>query len=215
MKIIIADASPLYRLGVQVALDHAGIVAKISCVDSFCELTRLLSKRQEAVIVILDARLNGLEELEHVKRVLRRPDTQILMLTDNKDITWMRRVLFCGVSGVIAKTASLKEFGEAIKTVLDGCIWRYDDEVPNELMDSQKTRLGHALCRLSGQENHVLKWVRCGLRNKQIAHQMSLTEHTIKTHMSNILRKLEIENRTQLVVAMQAIKVDQWPNIRS
>ncbi|WP_293267852.1 response regulator transcription factor [Neptunomonas sp.] len=209
MKVVIADASPLYRLGVQVALDNAGITVKTSCVDSYSELTRSLSKRQEAVIIILDARLHGLEELDHVKRIMRRPDTRILMLTDNKDITWMRRVLFSGVNGVIAKTASLEELGMAIKTVLDGCIWRYDDDNSHDLIDSQKTRLGHALCRLSGQENHVLKWVRCGMRNKQIAHQMSLTEHTIKTHMSNILRKLEIENRTQLVVAMQTINVDQ------
>lgn len=205
MKVIIADASPLYRLGVQMAFSDAGVQSTFVCVDNYAGLIRLLSKRQEAVLVILDARLNGLVEYDALSRMMKRPNTRILMLADDKDIAWMRRVIFCGVNGVVAKTASLEEVSYAIKTVFNGNAWRYDDNESLDQKVSQQVHLRYALCRLSGQESHVLKWVQCGLRNKQIAGQMSLTEHTIKTHMSNILRKMEFENRTQLVVAMQKI----------
>lgn len=205
MKVIIADASPLYRLGVQLVLSNLDIQSSLVFIDSYSALTRMLSKRQEAVLIILDAKLNGLVEYSALTRMMKRPNTRILMLVDNKDIAWMRRMLFCGVHGVVAKTASLDELGKAMKAVCSGNTWRYDNANIIDQKDDQKIRLGYALCRLSGQENNVLKWVQNGLRNKQIAEQMSLTEHTIKTHISNILRKLDIENRTQLVVAMQKI----------
>jgi DNA-binding NarL/FixJ family response regulator len=164
-------------------------------------------------VVIIDSRLPGLSEIDELKITMRRPETRLLMLTDNKDGSFMRWALFNGVHGVIAKTAVMDELGDAIHTVLEGRIWRYAEDVNFDQWDGQQTRIGYALRRLSAQENNVLKWVRCGMRNKQIADQMSLTEHTIKTHMSNILRKLEIENRTQLVVAVQKVEVDQFPGL--
>jgi hypothetical protein len=69
--VIIADASPLYRLGVQVVLNDADIQSRVVCVDSFSGLTRLLSKRKEAVLVMHDARLNGFLELKICKAGLK------------------------------------------------------------------------------------------------------------------------------------------------
>lgn len=213
MKIMLADASPLYRQGIQVALSNSGIMVDLLTAESFDQLQTGLAQQVGAVVVILDARLPGLECINELQHILRRPETRVLMLTDNKDVAFMRWALFNGIHGVVAKTALMNELGDAIHTVLEGRIWRYAEEVGLDQWGGQQTRLGYALRRLSVQENNVLKWVRCGLRNKQIADEMSLTEHTIKTHMSNILRKLEIENRTQLVVAVQKIEVSQLPSL--
>lgn len=209
MKIIVAEASPLYCLGVKIILNSIGVAVQPSFVSSFDELRTSLSDQQDAVMIILDSRLPGLDQADQLKALIRTSNARVLMLSDNKDIAFMRWTSFHGVKGAIAKTADVEELGDAIRTVMEGRSWRYDEEVSVDQWLGQETRLGYALRRLSNQENNVLRFVRSGLRNKQIASEMSLTEHTIKTHMSNILRKLEIENRTQLVVAIQKVEVDQ------
>ncbi len=92
--------------------------------------------------------------------------------------------------------------------MLQGRHWGYKRDNEGDKAASVG-RLDYAMKKLSHQENNVLRFACAGLRNKQIAAKMTLTEHTIKTHMSNILRKLEIENRTQLVVAIKRVESDQ------
>lgn len=213
MKILIADVSPLNRQGVKLVLEQSGIIADSMEASSFEELKRQLNQQVGSVMLILDVRLPNLELQEEFLQMIQRPDTRVLMLTDNKDIAFMRWALLNGVHGVIAKTASMEELGEAVQTVLNGRTWRYTDSAEEDQWIGQTTRLNYALRRLSEQENNVLQLVLRGMRNKQIAQSMSLTEHTIKTHMSNILRKLEIENRTQLVIAVKKIEIDQWQRL--
>lgn len=213
MKILIADVSPLNRQGVKLVLEQSGIIADSMEASSFEELKRQLNQQVGSVMLILDVRLPNLELQEEFLQMIQRPDTRVLMLTDNKDIAFMRWALLNGVHGVIAKTASMEELGEAVQTVLNGRTWRYTDSAEEDQWIGQTTRLNYALRRLSEQENNVLQLVLLGMRNKQIAQSMSLTEHTIKTHMSNILRKLEIENRTQLVIAVKKIEIDQWQRL--
>lgn len=207
MKIIIADASPLYRQGVELVLAQSGVTMDALVAEDFSEMERISQGLNDTCMIIVDARLPGFYSLDALAALRSYSDTRILMLTDNKDIAMMRKALLKGVNGVVAKTAPLDELGDAIREVLEGGTWRYLDRVSMDQWSAQKTRLGYALCRLSNQENNVLNLVRCGLRNKQIADRMDLTEHTVKTHMSNILRKLEVENRTQLVVALQKIEI--------
>lgn len=205
MRIIIADSSPLYTQGVKLALEGAGITANTLMVDSYQALEVALERIHGKVMLVVDSRLNGLNELEDLAGLKLVREANILMMTDATDVALMRRARMTGIDGVVAKTAPLSELGEALREVLAGGVWRFNERVSLDQWGAQKTRLGYALCRLSNQENKVLNLVKCGLRNKQIADRMSLTEHTIKTHMSSILRKLEMENRTQLVVALQQI----------
>ncbi len=209
MKIILADRSPLFRLGLGLALEQAGIIVDTFEVNSIESMTARLNKTSGSVVVIVDALLPGLQSLSQLKVAAGNADVRFLIMTNNLDIVVSRWAVLNGFHGVIAKTSGMEEFGNAIRNVLEGQIWRYDETADPDQLSGQQTRIGYALRRLSEQENNVLSLVRCGLRNKQIAHQMSLTEHTIKSHMSNILRKLEIENRTQLVIAVQKIDLSQ------
>ncbi|GGK71828.1 LuxR C-terminal-related transcriptional regulator [Amphritea balenae] len=208
MKIYIADSSPLYCSGIEQLLKQMGITTVVESFNQFASLQQALMARQDSAMLIIDACLPGLDSLEKLKSLAAERSDRILMVSDNKDLALMRRMLFNGARGAVAKTASLEELQQAIKTVLEGRSWRYEQDNVEPWLD-QETRLGYALRRLSNQENNVLRFVRTGLRNKQIASEMELTEHTIKTHMSNILRKLEIENRTQLVVAIKNVEIDQ------
>ena len=205
MKIIIADTSPLYVQGVELVLGKTGITVDTIVVDSFQALAHAIASESGSVMAVVDSRLAGLGELEALAELKVSEDIRLLMLTDVMDIALMRRARMLGIEGVVAKTAPLEELGEAIRVVMSGGSWRQNDPASPDHWCAQKTRLGYALCRLSNQENKVLNLVRRGMRNKQIAAHMSLTEHTVKTHMSSILRKLEVENHTQLVVALQQL----------
>ena len=209
MKIILADRSPLFRLGLNLTLEHAGVIVDTLEADSVEKMAGQLKKISGAAVVIVDAQLTGLDSLSQLKVAAAGADVRFLIMTNNLDIVISRWAILNGFHGVIAKTADMDEFANAIRTLMEGQIWRYDESADPDQLTGQQTRIGYALRRLSEQENNVLSLVRCGLRNKQIAHQMSLTEHTIKSHMSNILRKLEIENRTQLVIAVQKIDLNQ------
>ena len=210
MSVIIAESSPHYRSGLCQLLKQMEMNVSVNCVNRFEALLQEISRdRSEAILVIADSRLSGLNDTEQLKMLINSFCDRILMLSEHKDQALIRYLMFTGVRGVIAKTASLSELKSAIVAVMEGRMWRTGTELKEEPLQDQETRLGYALRRLSNQENNVLRHVRIGLRNKQIAYEMELTEHTIKTHMSNILRKLEIENRTQLVVAIQNIELDQ------
>ena len=212
MRIIVAEASPLYSAGLCQLLRQMEINASVNCVVQFDSLLEEINRnRSEAVLVIADSRLPGLYDTQQLKLLINNFSDRILMLSEHKDQALIRHLMFTGVRGVIAKTAALDELENAIMTVMEGRMWRAESELREEPLQDQETRIGYALRRLSNQENNVLRHVRTGLRNKQIAFEMELTEHTIKTHMSNILRKLEIENRTQLVVAIQNIELEQAP----
>ncbi|MCV6611846.1 MAG: response regulator transcription factor [Amphritea sp.] len=207
MKILIADSSPLYRAGICQLLEQMNVTARIDFAEDYEQLHTLLHQQRETTMIIADSRLPGLVRTEQLCQLKSGYCDRVLMLCEHKDLALMRRILFSGVRGVIAKTAALNELEQAVLAVMEGRTWRYENDLADEPLVDQETRLGYALRRLSNQENHVLQFVRSGLRNKQIASQMELTEHTIKTHMSNILRKLEIENRTQLVVAIQNVQI--------
>lgn len=208
MKIYIADNSPLYCAGIEQLLKQLGVAAAIASFSHFDTLQQALTQRQGAVLMIVDARLPGLDSLEKLQSLLGERRGRLLMLSDHKDLRFMRRLLAHGVQGTVAKTASLEELQQAIKAVLQGHRWGYALGSEGAKVDPVG-RLGYAMKKLSHQENNVLRFACTGLRNKQIASKMALTEHTIKTHMSNILRKLEIENRTQLVVAIKRVDIDQ------
>ncbi|MGB0467992.1 MAG: LuxR C-terminal-related transcriptional regulator [Pontibacterium sp.] len=212
MKIIIADASPLYRLGISITLKNAGIKADTLSVTSLHELQLVLSELRGFVVVIIDSRLPGLECVDELTIARERPDTGVLMLTDHEPPVFARRT---PLHAVVVKTTALDELGSAIGTVCSGRTWRPCNDPGEGRQIRNKVAIGPALSLLSGQEANVLRLVRKGLRNKQIALNMSLTEHTIKTHMSNILRKLKVENRTQLVIALQKVERNQAAHLRS
>jgi len=125
------------------------------------------------------------------------------MLNEYQGIVIMRRMIAHGAHGVVKKTATISEFKDAFYTVLRGQRWQQNYNSKNNDWYGQRTCILYALRTLTCQETKVLRFVRAGLRNKKIAIELSLTEHTIKTYMSNILRKLNFENRPQLVIVTQ------------
>ncbi len=169
-------------------------------------LLDLCAASTDCQLVIIDVHLKGFSQFSMLKELTASGQARVLLLTDRVDEVWMRRAMYHGASGIIEKTASLDELAQAVRQVASGGCWPHGESRRRVVRNQQDAHPEYRLYRLSRQESRVLQLVMGGLRNKQIAAHLGLTEHTVKTHMSNILRKLEIDNRTRLVVALQRTK---------
>lgn len=207
-RIIIADGSPLYRQGFCQAVSDAGLRANCVELDSFDAVLQEYRQGRSIQLLIVDARLPGLDSFATLKALAHEYNVPILLVSSGEDPAFVRRAMFNGVNGVVSKVAPLEQLSEAIAKVARGGYWRPVEDTESRASSREAAYFAYSLRRLSNQERNVLNLVRNGLRNKQIASQMKVTEHTIKSHMSSILRKLNVENRTRLVMAMQQLPED-------
>jgi len=213
-RIIIADSSPLYRQGFELALRAAGMSHSSIELDTFDAVVQTLAHSTSVNLLVIDATLAGLDSFALLKGLSQNHNIPVLLISTGDDPAFIRRAMFNGVNGVISKNAPMEQLVEALQKVARGGYWRPIEDPDNRAQTRETAYFTYALRRLSNQERNVLQLVQGGLRNKQIASKMSVTEHTIKSHMSSILRKLNIENRTRLVMAMQQVP-DEAQQLRS
>ena len=109
------------------------------------------------------------------------------------------RTLDYGASGFVPKSAPSEHLAKAIGTVFDGDLWFPEHAEP--VGRAEDVALGARLATLTSQQLKVFAMLAEGRLNKQIAHEMQVTEATVKAHVTVILRKLGVGNRTQAVIA--------------
>lgn len=120
----------------------------------------------------------------------------------------MRRALDHGALGFIPKSANSDTIGEAIGTVLDGERWAPADALNAPSIGSDEHEIAQRLRDLTPQQFRVLQMLGVGRLNKQIAYDLGVSEATIKAHVTAILRKLGVTNRTQAVLMAGRLAVD-------
>ncbi len=162
-------------------------------------------------IVIMDIRMpvmNGLEATRKIKE--RWPDVKILILTTFNDDEYAVQALKDGANGFLLKTAEQQKLIQAIYSCMKGGLTIHEDVaakmVPKLL---QKSKQAHVDIPLSPRELMIAKLVGEGKTNKEIAAELHLSIGTVKNHITQILQKLQLRDRTQL--AIYAIKHDITP----
>jgi DNA-binding NarL/FixJ family response regulator len=126
----------------------------------------------------------------------------------NEEAGAIRRSIEFGASGFIPKSRGIDVIRDAIGIVMDGGVWTPPDvdvATPDESADVVRR-----LATLTPQQVRVLMMLSEGLLNKQIAYELSVSEATVKAHVSAILQKLGVESRTQAVIAASRIEAGQW-----
>ena len=122
------------------------------------------------------------------------------------------RTIAYGVRAYIPKSAHPSHIGEAIRQVLEGDIWLPPNLPANLNFDpraADETALAERIQSLTPQQFRVLMMVAEGLLNKQIAYELDVSEATIKAHVTAIFRKLGVQNRTQAVLAINALNIEE------
>ena len=129
----------------------------------------------------------------------------VVVVSARDDRETVRRALSLGASGFISKSSNLEQLRNAIRVVLDGGVWAPDELELGVERDQEISELIERLQTLTPQQTRVLTMIAEGLLNKQIAYELSVSEATIKAHVSAILQKLGVDSRTQAVIQLAKI----------
>ena len=213
-RIVIADDHPLFRGALREAVSGVFAKADIAEAGSFDEASKLLDKGGDVDLILLDLTMPGVRGFSGLMYMRAQyPSVPVVVVSANDDPSVIRRCMDFGASGFIPKTLGIEQMREAIVRVLKGGVWTPPDVDLQAGSDAEGASLLARLATLTPQQVRVLMMLSEGLLNKQIAYELSVSEATVKAHVSAILQKLGVESRTQAVIAAAKIEVGQWPQV--
>jgi DNA-binding NarL/FixJ family response regulator len=217
-KVIIADDHPLFRTALKQAIieciDDAGTLEA----DNFSELLIAIEATPSLEIVFLDLHMPGNDGFTGLTQLQNHyPDLVVIMVSSDDNDETMQKAINFGAAAFIPKSADLTTIASAIDAVLAGDIWLPELIEKNE---GQQTALAHQklakqLAQLTPQQYIVLTQIADGQLNKQIAYDLNIKETTVKKHVSAILEKLEVNNRTLAGLAYQQLMLAPTENVNS
>ena len=215
-RLVIADDHPLFRGALREAVSGLFEPANIAEAGSFDEVSKLLDAGGEVDLILLDLTMPGVRGFSGLMYLRAQyPSVPVVVVSANDDPAVIRRCMDFGASGFIPKTLDTEGMRAAIMRVLKGGVWTPPDVDLDAGADAESTELMGRLATLTPQQVRVLMMLSEGLLNKQIAYELSVSEATVKAHVSAILQKLGVESRTQAVIAAAKIEVGQWPQAAS
>jgi DNA-binding NarL/FixJ family response regulator len=213
-RLVIADDHPLFRGALREAVTGLFEPDAIAEAGSFDDISSLLDRNNDVDLVLLDLAMPGVRGFSGLMYMRAQyPGVPVVIVSGNDDPAVIRRCMDFGASGFIPKTLSTKVIRRAIEQVLDGGTWTPPDLDLSAKSDGDSAAMLARLASLTPQQVRVLMMLSEGLLNKQIAYELSVSEATVKAHVSAILQKLGVESRTQAVIAAAKIEGGQWPQV--
>ena len=211
VRILIADDHPLIRGALNVAIMGISVDAQTIEAGTLEEAVAILEKDTAFNLLLLDLNMPGMKGFSGLTYVRAQyPSIPVMIVSGTTDRTTMRRCVDFGSSGFLPKTLDLEATRIAIRIVLDGGTWTPPDVDITSPADQEIADLVKRLNSLTPQQMRVLMMLSEGMLNKQIAFDLTVSEATVKAHVSAILTKLGVESRTQAVIAAAKIEAGQW-----
>ena len=211
-RFLIADDHPLFRGALREAVSGLFAGADIAEAGTFEDASKMLDAGTEVDLVLLDLAMPGVRGLSGLMYFRAQyPSVPVVIISGNDDPAVIRRCMDFGASGYIPKTLGVEGMRVAIAAVLKGGIWTPPDVDLGASADGETSAMLARLATLTPQQVRVLMMLSEGLLNKQIAYELSVSEATVKAHVSAILQKLGVESRTQAVIA--AAKLEVGPKV--
>jgi len=213
-RLVIADDHPLFRDALRVTIAQTFVDAEIVEADSFDSLRARLEAASETDLILLDLNMpgvRGLSGLLYLRAAFSA--VPVVIISANEEPRVMRLTLDLGAVGYIPKSATPGEIRAALSALLAGEMWLPAVLERPRSADAADATLAAALSGLTPQQVRVLMMLSDGLLNKQIAHLLEVTEATVKAHVSAILQKLGVDNRTQAVIVARRL-ADEWGTTR-
>lgn len=209
-RILIADDHPLVRGALRQAVEGALENPVVEECGGIEELGKLLDKERGADLVLLDLNMPGVRGFSGLLYLRAQyPDTPVVVVSASEDAETIRKCIGMGASGFIPKSTDIGAMRAAIRAVLDGGSWT-PPGIDLKGADTETADMVRRLASLTPQQVRVLMMLSQGLLNKQIAYELSVSEATVKAHVSAILQKLGVDSRTQAVIAASKIESGHW-----
>ena len=197
MKILLVDDHQMVRLGLKSYLELQDDIAEVSeAVNGKEGVEQALASRPD--VIIMDIVMPEMNGIEATLAILKEwPEAKILILTSYLDNEKIYPVLDAGAHGYMLKTSSAEEILRAVKKVAKG-----EFAIETEVSKKVEYHRNHIELHedLTARERDILGLLAKGYENQRIADELFISLKTVKTHVSNILSKLEVSDRTQAVV---------------
>jgi DNA-binding NarL/FixJ family response regulator len=204
--IVIADDHPLFRGALRQAVASLLPAARVIEAGGLDELTGALEREKNVDLVLLDLTMPGVQGFSGLIYLRAQyPDVPVVVVSAHEDSAVIRRAVEFGASGFIPKSLDMEDIGAALRSILAGDTWTPPDVDLSDAEDKETSELVRRLASLTPQQVRVLMMLSEGLLNKQIAYELTVSEATVKAHVSAILQKLGVDSRTQAVIAASRI----------
>lgn len=207
---LVVDDHPLFRDALTLAIKTNHPNAVIKEASSIEAAKDLLAGGDRFDLVLLDLSMPGISGFEGFLELRSLdPKQPIVIVSALDDSRIVHEAVSLGAAGFIPKSARKPELAEAIENVMQGNLTLPKSYQPPPRDTSGAPDIGSRLSSLTPQQLRVLNMLRQGLLNKQIAHELGVGETTVKAHVSEILRKLDVASRTQAVIEVSRIDFDK------
>jgi DNA-binding NarL/FixJ family response regulator len=204
---LIADDHPLFREALQAALNPFFDSMKIIESDSLSSTLKAIKNNPEIDLILLDLNMPGSDNYYGLTSVIdKAANTPIIVVTASDNEESVNIAMHFGARGYIPKTFNSRKMAHAIMTVLDGGKFipeKYIDKIGVNVPDLM-TSIEHVK-GLTPKQLRVLRCLKEGKMNKQIAEELFVTEATVKAHISAIFKKFNVSSRTQVVLLVDKI----------
>ncbi|MFZ3590393.1 response regulator [Bacillus sp. DJP31] len=222
-SIVIIDDHQLFREGVKKILDFESNFEVVAEGDDGKEALSIVGEHRPDV-VIMDINMPTLNGIEATGQLIAEyPDTKVIILSIHDDENYVTHALKTGAQGYLLKEMDADQLVEAVKVVSDGGSYLHPKVTHNLVKEYRRLATSHSkaikkeieirrpLHLLTRRECEVLQLLADGKSNRGIGESLFISEKTVKNHVSNILTKMNVNDRTQAVVV--AIK-NGWVDVR-
>ena len=201
VNILIADDHSMIREGLKQILELEGDIKVVAEAADGYECLNAINKVNPHV-VLLDINMPNLDGLQ-VLSIMKQQNmmNKVILLTIHKEIDYLIRALDLGCDGYVLKDSDSATLKKAIFTVYSGDTFVEPSLTP--LLNSsliERDIMTGKVNDLTNREMEVLKLIASGMFNKEIAAKLNISERTVKNHISNIFRKIQVSDRTQAAV---------------
>jgi len=206
IKVAVVDDHPLYRQGVIRLLEAEGDLTMVAEAANGMEAI-LLIERYQPDVLLLDLKMpvmDGLQALNEISK--RRLNARVIVMISNEERDKAVRAVRLGARGILFKDADPTLLAKSIRKVYAGEVW-IDNPILSQALESLLTRptaspapADTSDSKLSNREMEVVRCVAMGLRNKEVADKLGVTEATVKNHLTSVYAKLGVNDRLELIL---------------
>lgn len=206
INILIVDGQAHVRQAIKDKLSSTDQISVIGEAQSAEEvIVKVVSLKPDVVLIDLDLpQKNGIELTKEL--IEKTPEVNVLLLAAADDQRRVSKIIKAGALGYILKDANTSVYQEAITAVANGdayiqpcLLTKLINEFREILSDEQTIKPPEDL-GLTQRELEIVSYIACGQSNKDIARKLFISEKTVKNHVSSILKKMELDDRTQVAV---------------
>jgi DNA-binding NarL/FixJ family response regulator len=203
MRVVVCDDQAIVRDGLELLLKLEKDISVVGLAQDGAEALELVDQ-QKPDLVLIDLKMPGMNGVEATRRIKAAyPDTKVLVLTTFDDDAWLFDAIRAGASGYLLKDTPREKVIEAVRGTAQGRSF-VDPAVAGKILDqiaSGREPPDTSLAdRLSEREVEVLRLLARGFANSDIADRLRLSEGTVRNHVSSILGKLDVPDRTQAAI---------------